>query len=71
MSEHYTRNTIASETWGAGWCDSCQRVTRHQLTNGNRGQCLEHERAALTKKQIRDRERRAIEEKNPTLWGGM
>lgn len=36
MAEHYTKRTVAAQTW----CNKCMRSTMHRVDNGRKGPCL-------------------------------
>jgi hypothetical protein len=63
MTEHYTRNTESV----TAWCNKCQRETRHIVSSGRRGHCLEHERSGKSKRQEREERKRREAEQNPPL----
>jgi len=64
MPEHYTKNTLEC----TAWCETCGRQTKHAVSDGRRGRCLEHESPQYSKKQLARRERLARENRNPTLF---
>jgi hypothetical protein len=65
MSQHYQK--WVTET--LAWCAQCGRETRHHVSGGRLGHCLDHERReSLTKKQQRAAEQREREKQNPKLF---
>lgn len=69
MTEHYTANTESVTKW----CNHCARSTRHAVSAGRVGRCMEHEAPARTKQQesrARELADRAEAEKQGDLFGG-
>ena len=64
MAEHYTRGTESV----LKWCNPCARLTKHQVSDGRAGRCMEHEVAGESKKQKAAREKREREAKSPKLF---
>ncbi len=64
MTEHYTAGTESV----LAWCNKCGRATRHAVSAGRRGRCMEHEAPRETKKQQQARERREREAHSPRLF---
>jgi hypothetical protein len=64
MTEHFTKN-VESVTH---WCNRCKRLTQFAVTGGRLGRCLEHAAATESKRQKREREKRAHEAANPRLF---
>lgn len=63
MTQHYTKNTTAVLVY----CPTCNRRTRHRVSDGRQGLCMEHE-AKLSKAQERRRKEQEKEEKNPRMF---
>ena len=63
MTQHYTKNTTAV----MAYCNTCNRKTRHRVSDGRQGTCLEHE-AKLSTAQEKARKKRKEEEKNPRMF---
>lgn len=67
MAEHYTRNTESC----LAFCPKCGTLTKHKVSDGRRGRCMEHD-AGESKKQIAASEKREREQKraaeNPPLF---
>jgi hypothetical protein len=69
LSEHYTKAT--TET--LNWCSHCGRHTKHSVSGGRLGRCMEHEfigykNSGLTKQQYQKRERDARDRREPKLF---
>lgn len=64
MSEHFLRCTEST----LKWCNACCRMTKHIVSDGRAGRCMEHESSGESKKQIKAREQREHEAKNPSLF---
>jgi len=64
VGEHYPRSTESV----LAWCNTCGRATRHAVSAGRRGRCLEHEAPQESKKQQRARQKREREAQNPKLF---
>lgn len=64
MTEHFTQNV---ESYLA-FCRKCSRLTRHAVSGGRAGRCLEHETAPETKAQAARRRKAAREFATPTLF---
>jgi len=47
MTEHYTQATYEC----SAWCNRCGRVTRHSVSGGRRGACLEHQTPIVERKK--------------------
>ena len=67
MAEHYPRGTEST----LKWCNRCSRITKHAVSDGRLGRCMEHEISGESKKQKAARERREQEQRNPTFWPGQ
>lgn len=63
MTQHYTKNTASVFVY----CKTCKRQTRHRVSDGRQGLCMEHE-AGLSKEQERRRKQREEEEKQPRMF---
>ena len=63
MTQHYTKNTTAV----TAYCPTCNRRTRHRVSDGRQGLCMEHE-AKLSKAQEKASEKREEEEKQPRMF---
>ena len=63
MTQHYTKNTTAV----LAYCPTCNRKTRHRVSDGRQGSCLEHE-AKLSKAQERRKKQQDEDAKNPRMF---
>lgn len=63
MTEHYTRNTESI----LKWCNRCDRLTVHAVSDGRVGRCTEHGPVGESKKQTAEREKREREAANPRM----
>lgn len=64
MSEHHPRGTESV----LKWCEQCCKQTRHAVSHGREGRCLEHDAPAESKRQQRERKKREREYQNPRLF---
>jgi hypothetical protein len=63
---HYTKNTLAV----TAPCPQCKRDTLHRVDGGRRGPCIDpgHKVPELSQAQIRRREKKEDDRRNPTLF---
>ena len=64
MSEHFTKNVTATFLF----CNTCNRRTRHAVSNSRVGACLEHAPDGLSVKQRKQRAAREEEERQGDLF---
>jgi hypothetical protein len=64
MSEH---ETLATES-RLKWCNKCTKLTKHAVSGRRVGRCMECPAQGPSKKQIRDRQKREEERRNPKLF---
>jgi len=64
MAEHFTRATEST----LKWCGRCHRHTKHAVSDGREGRCLEHDAPRETRKQQQAREKRERESREPKLF---
>lgn len=50
------------------FCNACNRLTKHSVSDGRIGRCMEHDAPELSKKQQRERARRDRETRNPRMF---
>lgn len=64
LAEHFVRGTESF----IKWCNKCSRATKHLVSDGRAGRCMEHEPEGESKKQQQARIKREHEERNPKLF---
>lgn len=64
MAEHFMRG--AAEC--VAFCNTCMRSTKHAVSGGRRGRCMEHGPQGYSKAQIRRLEEQERERQAPSLF---
>lgn len=65
MTEHFTRNTLDGVLKN---CNTCGRLTKHHVSDGKIGSCMEHNAPQESKRQIAARKKRERKEKQGSLF---
>lgn len=63
MPEHFTLDTESTTRW----CNHCEKNTRHAVSAGHLGRCMEHEAPLYSQKQLKAEQRRVRAASNPSL----
>jgi hypothetical protein len=63
MTEHYPDST----EWVIKWCNACSRHTKHSVSGGRVGHCMEHEHKE-SEAARKDREKREALKKQGELF---
>lgn len=64
MPHHFQKNV--TETWH--FCNTCGRQTKHSVSDGRLGRCMEHNAPLYSKSQLKRREQQEKERREPRLF---
>lgn len=67
MPHHFQKWVTEAEVW----CNKCERITKHSVSDGRLGRCIEHsvgDKDGLSVAQRKRREQQEKEKREPKLW---